>query len=90
MSQVGLHPVRLTVGEYVRMSQAGILGKRRTELVGGRIRKMSPQENRHMWSVSKINRLLVGATTPKDTLIVQGTLYLKRPKVRFEAEALLA
>jgi Uma2 family endonuclease len=37
---------------------------------------MSPQENRHMWSVSKINRLLVGATTPKDTLIVHGTLYL--------------
>jgi Uma2 family endonuclease len=76
MSQVAPNPVRFTVGEYLRMSDAGILGSRRTELVGGRIRKMAPQEDRHMWSVSKITRLLVHATTPKDTLIVQGTLYL--------------
>jgi Uma2 family endonuclease len=76
MSQVAPNPVRFTVEEYVRMSDAGLLGQRRTELVGGRIRKMAPQEDRHMWSVSKIARLLVHATTLKDTLIVQGTLYL--------------
>jgi hypothetical protein len=37
---------------------------------------MAPQKDRHMWSVSKITRLLIHATTLKDTLIVQGTLYL--------------
>jgi Uma2 family endonuclease len=76
MSQIAPNPVRFTVGEYLRMSQAGIFGDRRTELVAGRIKKMAPQLDRHMWTVSKINRLLVQATTPKDTLIVQGTLYL--------------
>jgi hypothetical protein len=70
MSQVAPNPVRFTVGEYLRMSDAGILGSRRTELVGGRIKKMAPQKDRHMWSVSKINRLLIQATTLKDTLIV--------------------
>jgi Uma2 family endonuclease len=58
------------------MSDAGIFGSRRTELVGGRIKKMAPQKDRHVWSVSKINRSLVHATTLKDTLVVQGTLYL--------------
>jgi Uma2 family endonuclease len=76
MSQVAPNPIRFTVEEYVRMSDAGIFGSRRTELVGGRIKKMAPQKDRHMWSVSKINRLLIQATTPKDTLIVRGTLYL--------------
>src|SRR5580658_715321 len=76
MPQVAPNPVRFTVGEYLRMSDAGILGGRRTELVGGTIKKMAPQEDRHIWSVSKITRLLIHATTLKDTLIVQGTLYL--------------
>ena len=76
MSPVAPNPIRFTVDEYVRMGDAGILGSRRTELVDGRIKKMAPQKDRHMWSVSKITRLLIHATTPKDTLIVQGTLYL--------------
>ena len=76
MSQVAPNPVRFTVGEYLRMSEAGILGRRRTELVDGKIKKMAPQKDRHMWSVSKITRLLIHATTLKDTLIVEGTLYL--------------
>jgi len=69
-------PVRFTVAEYLKMSEAGIFGDRRTELVAGRIKKMAPQLDRHMWAVSKINRLLIQATTPKDTLNVQGTFYL--------------
>jgi Uma2 family endonuclease len=76
MSQVAPISIRFTVGEYLRMSSAGIFGSRRTEFVDGRIKKMAPQDDRHMWSVSKITRLLVHATTSKDTLIVQGTLYL--------------
>lgn len=76
MSQIAPNPVRFTVSEYLRMSEAGILGSRRTELLEGKIKKMAPQLNRHMWSVSKIGRLLFQATTSKDTLIVEGTLYL--------------
>jgi Uma2 family endonuclease len=76
MSQIVSNPIRFTVAEYLRMSDAGIFGDRRTELIGGRIRKMAPQKDPHMWAISKINRLTVQATTPKDTLIIQGTLYL--------------
>jgi Uma2 family endonuclease len=76
MSQVALKPVRFTVSEYLRMAEAGIFGDRRTELIAGRIKKMAPQLDRHMWSIAKINRLLIQATTPKDMLIVEGTLYL--------------
>lgn len=76
MSQIAANSVRFTLSEYLGMSNAGIFGDRRTELVEGRIRKIAPQLDRHMWAVSKITRLLVHATTPKDTLIVEGTLYL--------------
>jgi Uma2 family endonuclease len=76
MSQAAPNPVRFTLSEYLRMSDAGIFGSRRTELVAGRIKKMAPQLERHMWTMSKINRLLIHATSPKDTLIVEGTLYL--------------
>jgi Uma2 family endonuclease len=37
---------------------------------------MAPQLDPHMWAISKIGRLLFAATTNKDWLIVQGTLYL--------------
>jgi Uma2 family endonuclease len=37
---------------------------------------MASQLHPHMWAISKVNRLLVQATTSDDTLIVQGTLYL--------------
>ena len=71
--------IRFTVAEYLRMSEAGIFvmfGGRRTELLEGRIIKMAPQLDPHMWAISKLNRLLVAATTQKDWLIVEGTLYL--------------
>lgn len=76
MSQIASNPVRFTLFEYIRMSDAGIFGSRRTELVGGRIKKMAPQKDRHMWAVSKISRSLVHATAWTDMLIVKGTLYL--------------
>jgi Uma2 family endonuclease len=78
VSQIAPNPVRFTVTEYLRMSQAGIFGDRRTELVAGKIKKMAPQQDRHMWTVSKIARLLMHPTTPNDTLITKGTLYLDK------------
>ncbi|HZZ41987.1 MAG TPA: Uma2 family endonuclease [Tepidisphaeraceae bacterium] len=61
------------------MSDAGIfdvLGRKRTELIDGRIVRMAPQKSRHMSSISAIARLLIESTTRKDDVVIQGTLYL--------------
>jgi Uma2 family endonuclease len=79
MTKVSSSPIRFSVAEYERMSAAGIFdmfGNGRTELVRGRVIRMAPQKHPHMWAISRMNRLLVGATTPRDWVIVQGTLYL--------------
>jgi Uma2 family endonuclease len=70
--------IRFTVAEYLRMSDAGVFGSRRTELIAGRIIKMAPQLDPHMWAISRIGRLLFAATSRKDWLIIEGTLYLSK------------
>lgn len=79
MTRVLSNPIRFTVAEYVRMSDAGIFERFRfgkTELIQGRIVRMAPQKHPHRWTISRIARLLFAATTPKDWLVVEGTLYL--------------
>jgi Uma2 family endonuclease len=76
MSRIASNPIRFTVSEYFRMSEAGLFGDRKTELIKGKIKKMAPQMNPHRWAISKINRLLVQATTATDWLVVEGTLFV--------------
>jgi Uma2 family endonuclease len=76
MANVSAKGIRFTVAEYLRMSEAGILGSRRTELLEGRIIKPARQLDPHMWAISKIGRLLVGATTTSDWRVIKGTLFL--------------
>jgi Uma2 family endonuclease len=55
-------PRRLTVEEYHRMIEAGILDEdERLELLEGVIVAMSPQKDRHAWPVELLTRLLVEA-----------------------------
>jgi Uma2 family endonuclease len=76
MSTVTAKKIRFSVAEYMRMSEAGIFGGRRTELVAGRIIKMAPQLNPHRWAISKINHALVRIVGPRDWLVIEGTLFL--------------
>lgn len=76
MSELAPSRIRFTRAEYERMADAGIFGGQRVELIAGRIKRITPQKHRHMWAMSKINRLLVNATTANDWLIVKGTLWL--------------
>src|SRR5580692_7299732 len=76
MPSVTAKRIRFTVAEYLRMSEAGLFGSRRTELVAGRIIKMAPQLNRHRWAISKVNHALVRMVGTKDWLVVEGTLFL--------------
>lgn len=51
--------------EYERMAEVGILGEReRIELLRGEIVAMSPTGRPHIWSVAKLNRLLVEQLGP--------------------------
>jgi Uma2 family endonuclease len=69
--------IRFNVDEYLRIADAGLLGRRRTELLEGRIIKLAPQKDPHMGAISRLNALLMAVADPKrDWLIVQGTLYL--------------
>jgi Uma2 family endonuclease len=53
-------PRRLSVEEYHRMAETGILGQdERVELLEGLIVSMSPQHGPHAWAVEQLNRVLV-------------------------------
>jgi len=75
-----LSPVRFTVGEYYRIAASGILeeafGAGRTELLQGRVVKVAPQGRPHAVALAGINRLLIGATTDADHVLVQSTVVL--------------
>ena len=67
---------RITVDEYHRMAQAGLIAANaRVELIEGVIVDMPPIGSRHMAAVNRLNSLLVHAVSLVDglTLIrVQG------------------
>lgn len=68
---------RFTRGEYYRMAEVGILGRRdRVELIRGEIIQMSPIGNRHGAFVDNLTRLLVRRLPDEVIVRVQGALAL--------------
>src|SRR5688500_18010587 len=78
MSLVTLPTTRFTVDELFRLVEADALGTSRVELLNGRIYRMPPQGGPHMTAVSRTMESLIRARSPKDWVIVQGTLILSR------------
>jgi Uma2 family endonuclease len=72
-------PRRLSVTEYHRMIEAGILDEdERLELLEGVIVAMSPQNDRHAWPIEYLTRLLVKALSEAYRVRVQLPLSLGR------------
>ncbi len=66
---------RITVDEYHKMAEAGILGEDdRVELIGGEIVQMSPVGGRHVEVVGKLTRLLVRAAGDEWRVNVQSPI----------------
>jgi Uma2 family endonuclease len=72
--------VRFTVAEYFRMSEAGVFGDKRVELLDGRIFQMHAQANPHRAAVTKatIEFARHFGDSKQFWLVVQGT-YLIEP-----------
>jgi Uma2 family endonuclease len=74
---VKLTPRRLTVDEYDRMGEVGILTEdERTELIDGEIVCMSPIGGPHVEAVMKLNHLLVNAAGAEWRVSVQNPISL--------------
>jgi Uma2 family endonuclease len=68
---------RLTVGEYYRMAEAGILAPdARVELIEGEIVDMTPVGSGHMSVVNRLNRMLTVAVGELAIVQVQGPVRL--------------
>jgi Uma2 family endonuclease len=74
MSAVTSPDVRFTAAEFERMWMAGLFGSRRVELVNGRIYRLAPQLDSHLYCISKHNRALSRVVPESETLAVPGTL----------------
>src|ERR1700749_4554668 len=74
------HPVprhRLTVNDYHRRGEAGILGEDdRVELLEGQLVDMSPIGPRHALVIDKLNRLLLTTLDERAWLRVQNPIVL--------------
>jgi Uma2 family endonuclease len=77
---LSLHPVprhRLTVADYHRLGEAGILGAdERVELLEGQLVDMSPIGPRHALAVDALNELLVLAVAGRAHVRVQNPISL--------------
>ena len=63
---------RITVAEYHRMGEVGILGERdRVELIGGELVAMPPIGSYHTGTVNKLNHSLVHAVGERAIVAVQ-------------------
>lgn len=69
---------RFSADEFQRMSDAGVFGLQRVELINGRIYRMSPQNHPHMVAVSKVTRVLTKAVPDHEWLTIQGTIHIDR------------
>jgi Uma2 family endonuclease len=68
---------RLTVDQYHRMGEAGVLGPEvRVELVEGEVVEMAPIGTRHAGTVNRLNRLLATAVGERAVVAVQNPLRL--------------
>jgi Uma2 family endonuclease len=72
-------PRRLSVAEYHRMIEAGILDEdERLELLEGLIVAMSPQDEPHAWPIQRLTRILTRVLGDEYDLRVQLPLTLGR------------
>ena len=69
---------RWTFEDYIRLGETGLLAAQRTELVDGEIYDVPAQNNPHVASVSKANRLLVVTFDESYWVTVQSTVRLRR------------
>ena len=80
------HPVprhRLTLDEYHRLGEAGILGEDdRVELLEGQLMDMSPIGPRHALAVDALNELLVVAVAGRAGVRVQNPIELDEARNR--------
>jgi Uma2 family endonuclease len=76
MTRVTSPRIKFTAREYEKMARAGVFGDRRAELINGRIYRMAPQRDPHMFAVSKTTEALLRARAATDWIIIQGTLRL--------------
>ena len=68
---------RLTVDEFHRMAETGVLPDgARVELIGGEVMDMAPTGTRHYWTVVTLNRLLQRAVADAAIVAVQAPLRL--------------
>jgi Uma2 family endonuclease len=74
------HPVprhRLTVDDYHRLGEAGILGEDdRVELLEGQLIDMWPVEPRHALAIDELNELLVAGLAGRARVRVQNPITL--------------
>ena len=68
--------VRFSAAEFERMSDAGVLGGRRVELIDGRIYRVAAQKLPHGFAISRGVRAFVANVPPTEILFVQSTLRL--------------
>jgi len=72
-------PHRLTVHDYHRMAEAGVLRPdARVELIEGEIIDMAPIGNHHQSIVDQLNRALVRAVGDRAIVRVQGSIRLSQ------------
>lgn len=70
---------RLTVHDYHRMAEVGVLGpEARVELIEGEIIDMAPIGNDHQSIVDRLNRTLVRAVGDEAIVRVQGSIRLSQ------------
>ncbi len=70
---------RITVGEYYRMAEVGLLApEARVELIDGVIIDMAPIGSRHAGTVTRLDRLLSRAVGDRATVRVQQPVRLSR------------
>ena len=76
MSIVADDAVRVSVGAYTEIAQAGLYPGRRVELLGGRVQPMAPPIRAHRVLVSRLSRLAM-AQFPESSLRVMTHLTLE-------------
>jgi Uma2 family endonuclease len=99
-AELGVHRHRLTVEQYHRMAETGVLARdARVELIEGVIVEMAPIGSRHAATVNKLNRALIAAVGARAIVSVQNPirlgdrsepqpdLALLRPREDFYADA---
>jgi Uma2 family endonuclease len=79
MEERGPQRHRITVDEYYRMAEVGLLAPdARVELIEGEIIDMAPIEMEHGWVVDRLNHLLVTTVGAKGVVRVQGAVRLSQ------------